>query len=230
MREIWAYIKALFNKTLASLTGGFIALYLVIQPYTSLPSPPRKVFWALVAAAWSVASFRVWREERHARNRLSNDLAAMQRAEMEAEVFREEPRVFLFVKWPGDDPMHGPMRLFVRNQGRFPLGSLKLKPLRIGLHTAIFDEVAALLPGADQPISYHVVGSEEQQEVDVLDLLMINKPIEISPIEVRLGAEVKKQNGQPRDLSFLLTYAPLQNPRRVRNASEVDTMILIEQI
>jgi hypothetical protein len=230
MREIWDYVGALFKKTREMLTGGLIALYLVVQPYTSLPSPPRRIFWALIGAAWAVASFRVWRDERREKANLTGILAAMTEAERNAELHQEDPRIALYVRFPDDNPLRRPLRLFARNQGRLRLRCFQLKTLNIGLYSVSFDEVAELVADIDQPITYHMPSSEGQPDADILDLLMIDKPSAISPLTYLLRAEVQKINGQRRGLSYSISYAPLQNPRRVIGASEFNFLMLIEQI
>lgn len=230
MDDVSAYIRALFNKTRELLTGGLIALYLVIQPYTSLPSPPRKIFWGLVAVAWSVASFRVWREERRERIQSTSALGALRQGALNAELYREDPRIALYVRWPDDDPRRGPMKLFARNQGRFLLRSLQLKTLNIGFHSVAFDGVAVLPPDENLEITYRIPDAGAQQKFDLLDLIMVDKSSTLKPVAYRLTADVQKENGQRSILSYSLSYAPMQNPRRIASASDFDCLITFEQM
>lgn len=230
MGDFGDYIKALFSKTREMVTGGLIALYLAIQPYTPLPSTPRKLFWAALGAAWATASFRVWRDERRLKNQATAELVGLQASERDAEVNWEDPRVALYVRWPHDNPTHGPPRLFARNRGRFRLRSFQLKTLTISLYSVSFDEVAELAPDIEQPITYHTPAVGGELNTDILDLLMVNKPSEIGPMIYQLRAEVQKENGQRRDLVYSLTYAPLHNPRRVPGASEFNLLIVVDQV
>jgi len=229
MRDLGDYFKALFGKTREMLTGGLIALYLVIQPFTSLPSTPRRFFWAILIIAVVVAGFRAWRDERRGKSQLAAELFDLHQREQNTEVLREEPRVMLFVRWPENDPSRGPLSLFARNRGRFRLRSFLLNSLHIGLHSVSFVEVPELLPDVDYQITYQIPGAQDEA-IDLLDLLMINKPTEISPVRYQLRGEVQKENGQRRSLGYSLIYAPLHNPRRVNRASEFSSMIVIEQV
>src|SRR5579863_6183518 len=54
------YLGRLAKKWMEMVTGGLIAVYLAIQPYTGWSAPHKWIFWSVIAAAWAIASYRVW--------------------------------------------------------------------------------------------------------------------------------------------------------------------------
>jgi hypothetical protein len=59
MSRLLLYFRLLFKEWLAMVTGGLIALYLAVQPFTGWNVVPRWIFWCALAVAYTVASYRV---------------------------------------------------------------------------------------------------------------------------------------------------------------------------
>lgn len=60
MPSVLIYLGRLVKKWMEMVTGGLIAVYLAIQPYTGWAAPHKWIFWSVIAAAWAIASYRVW--------------------------------------------------------------------------------------------------------------------------------------------------------------------------
>jgi hypothetical protein len=227
MSDVFDDVITLARKWIEMVTGGLIAVYLVIQPFTGLPSAPRKLFFAALAAAWAVASFRVWRDQKRQALAWRNEIARMQ-IQIQEAANTEEPNIMVLVRWPKDDPPQRPVKLIARVRGKSKLSRVKFSDLRIGLHAVTFPEIPELLPDRDDEIGYIAPQDTSGAAVDILDLLMVNRPTEISPMSYPLVANLEKANGQMRRLSYTLTYAPLHNQRRVSGANETYRCITVE--
>ncbi len=224
MHELWTYLRAIFTKWQGMVTGGLIAVYLAVQPFSNLPAASKKVFWCALLVAFFWASYRVWRAERLLVTQLDERLAAQQQWLLSAE----EPHVDLFVQWPEGAPLEPPLRLVARNKGKTVLTRYRLKTLRFGLWSVSFAEVPQLVPDIDQEITYSIAGARAEDASDLLDLLMVHTH-DIAPVDFQLVAEAEKLNGQKRQLRYVLTYASLHNRRRDPNAREPERCLTIER-
>ena len=223
MPSVLIYLGRLVKKWLEMVTGGLIAAYLTIQPYTGWAAPHKWIFWTAIAAALAIASYRVWLD--------SYRTVEQQRALITRAGSSEAPRIHLFPTWqPGPGPEHGRLQLMLRNVGKLPVSEFSLRPLRLALNTLEFDRLEDLNPDEDREVQYKIVGTlAVSQSVDLLDLLMVNST-GIDPTDCTLEADVLKQNGQIRTLKFTLSYAPLHNPRRVRSAGETGRCLTFTQV
>ena len=223
MHSVLIYVGRLVKKWMEMLTGGLIAVYLCIQPYTGWEAPHKWIFWSAIAAAWAIASFRVWLE--------SYQVVEQQRALIAKAGSSESPRFRLFPAWqPGPGPAEGSLLLMLRNVGKLPVSEFSLRPLRLALSTVEFNKIKDLNPDEDREVHYKIVGAlTASQGADLLDLLMVNWT-DIGPKDYTLEADVLKQNGQIRTLKFTLSYAPLHNPRRMPNAGETELSVMFTQV
>lgn len=206
------------------VTGGLIAVYLAIQPFSGLPAASMKVFWCALLVAFFWASYSVWRAQRILVKQLEERLATQQQWAAAAE----EPHVDLFVQWPEGSPLDPPLRLIARNKGKTVLANFRLKTLRFGFWTVSFAELSRLEPDIDREITYSVAGARSEDASDLLDLLMVHTH-DITPVDFQLMAEAGKVNGQKRQLRYVLTYASLHNRRRDPSAREPERCLTIER-
>jgi hypothetical protein len=223
MPSVLIYLGRLAKKWMEMVTGGLIAVYLAIQPYTGWAAPHKWIFWSVIAAAWAIASYRVWLD--------SYRVVEQQRALIAKAGSSEAPRFRLFPAWePGPGPGEGSLQLMLRNVGKLPVSEFSLRPLRLALSTVEFSQVKDLNPDEDREVQCRVVGAlNASQSADLLDLLMVNWT-GIDPKDYTLEADVEKQNGQIRTLKFTLSYAPLHNPRRVPHAGETELCLTFTQV
>lgn len=223
MPPVLIYLGRLLKKWMEMVTGGMIAVYLAIQPFTGWPAPHKWIFWSVIVAACAIASYRVWLD--------SYRVTEQQRSIIGQATSSEAQRFRLFPAWqPGPDPAHGTLHLMLRNVGRFPVSQFSLRPLRLGFASVEFGELADLRPEADREIPYWVVGGySATNDADLLDLLTINWT-GIEPKDHMLEADVLKQNGQTRTIQFTLSYAPLHNPRRSAAAPESERCVTVAQV
>ena len=56
------YLRKLCSKWMEMVTGGLIAIFLAVQPYTGIPALHKWVFWTILAGVCVIASYRVWRD------------------------------------------------------------------------------------------------------------------------------------------------------------------------
>ena len=223
MPPVLIYLGRLAKKWMEMVTGGLIAVYLAIQPYTGWPAPHKWIFWSVIAAAWAIASYRVWLD--------SYGVVEQQRALISQAASSEAPRVRLFPAWQsGSGPAQGSLQLMVRNVGKLPVSKFSLRPLRLALSSVQFGEVNDLNPDEDREVPYRFAGAfTASRNVDLLDLLMVTWT-DIEPKEYALEADVWKQNGQVRTLKFTMSYASLHNPRRDANAPETEICVNFTQV
>jgi hypothetical protein len=223
MPPVLIYLGRLVKKWMEMVTGGLIAVYLAIQPYTGWPAPHKWIFWLVIAAAWAIASYRVWLD--------SHRVAEQQRALIAQAASSETPRFHMCPTWqPGPGPAQGSLQLMVRNIGQLPVSEFSLRPLRLALSTVEFGQVKDLNPDEDREVPYKIVGGfPASQSADLLDLLMVNWT-GFDPKEYTLEADVLKQNRQVRTLKFTMSYAPLHNPRRVASAAETELCLTFDQV
>ncbi len=224
------YLSALFGtaRGTALLIAGFISTAMTfLAIYVPAFHLPRWILIAIAFAAFLLAPSRLYSQQAQRIAQLELELGEIQRAIKEAAL-SEEPHVLLYVHWPDENPVKKPLHLLATNQGKVPLSSFQLKTLVLGWSQVSFANVSRLDPGIAQQIEYTISGTLGDQDADLLDVLMVNRSSDISPVEYPLRAEVTKANGEVRQLRYKLMYAPLNNPRKVGNPSDAHLCVLIE--
>lgn len=221
MRKVFKYLRLVIGKWQEMVTGGLIAVYLALQPFTLWPAPYRWIFWSVIAGALAVASYRVWAE--------TDSELQLQRSLVQQAAASESPRFQLLATWiNGTGPADGELRLILRNTGRLPISNFHLRTLRLGLTDVEFEKLSDLKADVDRDVAYTMHGPGADGR-DLLETLMFNWT-QIEPKEFDLFADVEKQNGQFRTITFSMSYAPLHNPRRVSGARESERCITFTMV
>jgi hypothetical protein len=223
MQTTWIYLRKLASKWIEMVTSGLIAVFLAVQPYTNIQAPHKWIFWTVLAGAVAIASYRVWLD--------TYLIAERQGLQMKQAASSESAKVRIFAEWDNAVSSAQPrLRLKARNTGRLPLRDFNVLPLRLGLWSVEFDPIIALNSDADEELVSRVRGPMvEAGDSDLLDALMVTWT-DITPREYELPANLTKANGQSRTIRFILSYAPLHNPRRVSSATEVELCVTIAQV
>ena len=223
MQTILIYLRRLFSKWVEMVTGGLIAVFLAVQPYTGIPAPHKWIFWTMLVGAWAIASYRVWRD--------AYRVAEEQQRQITQSASSESARVRIVVKWHcTTDAAQPSLQLMARNIGRASLHDFTMRGLQLGLWSVEFSRIDSLEPDVDIELVATVHGGMATRgDNDLLDVLM-TAWTDIAPKEYQLFAHVIKANGQSRVLRFTLTYAPLHNPRRISDASDIERCVTIDQV
>ena len=216
----FVYLRLIVKEWQAIVTGSVLAVLLAVQPYTKLPTPPRWIFWVCLAMAGYVAAFRVWKNTWNELSQYKKDVESLQSS--------EPSQVFLWASWPDDHAGNRPTTVNIRNEGRVAIQRVGLRRLQLGLYTVNFEPLTDLKPDEDRKIPCTISGARAGGNEDLLDVLMIYKPSEISPMPFALTIDATKKNGQVTPLRFSLTYAPLHNPGRDPHATETEKCLTFE--
>jgi hypothetical protein len=224
------YIQALSGSAwgVAFLISGFISTGMT---FVSVYAPEFHLHrWILVGialVAFFLAPARLYFQQAQRIARLESDLQEFQYS-LEKAALTEEPNVLLSTRWPEDNPSNRPMKFIAINRGKLPLRSFQLQRLILDLWHVSFDAIPTLEPDVAHELEYKISGGSDDG-ADFLDLLMVAHSVDISPCEHILRAQLIKANGQTRQITFKLFYAPLHNPRKVNGASEVELCIVLER-
>ena len=224
------YLRALFGTAwgTALLIAGFISTAMTfVAVYVPEFHLPRWILIAIALAAFLFAPSRLYAQQAQQIAQLELERREFERAREQAAL-SEVPHVVLAVRWPDENPVNKPLQFLATNRGEFPLRSFQLQTLTLGWSQVSFANVTTLDPAVAQQIEYKIPGTLGDQDVDLLDVLMVNRSSEISPMEYPLRAQVTKANGEIRHLRYKLIYAPLNNPRKVGTAPDAHLCILIE--